>query len=327
VLVYREITGILTAQYRGVTSDAREGLELAREAGLTNAADLHRAVLAWLAAVQGRQEECRSLAAEVTASARATGLALANTIAEWGVALLDLSLGRPEEAMTRLAAVSSAPAGVGQPYFVLNAAPDLVEAYVRLGRDDEAREAYGVLETFAVRGTPDAPPWALAYAARCRGLLAADEAEADGAYEEALELHARATGAFDEARTELVYGEHLRRRRRRIDARAHLRAALELFESLGADVWAERARAELRASGETARKRDPSTLSQLTPQELQVARFVAEGLSNKEVAAQLFLSPRTIDAHLRNVFAKLGITSRTQLARLELDRTPTAIAS
>jgi DNA-binding NarL/FixJ family response regulator len=98
-----------------------------------------------------------------------------------------------------------------------------------------------------------------------------------------------------------------------------LRAALETFERLRAEPWAERARAELRASGETARKRDPSTLSQLTPQERQVAQLVSEGLSNKEVAAQLFLSPRTIDAHLRRVFAKLGVTSRTQLARLALD--------
>ena len=117
-------------------------------------------------------------------------------------------------------------------------------------------------------------------------------------------------------------GEHLRRHRHRSDAREHLRAALEGFERLDAASWADRARAELRASGETARKRDPSRLSQLTPQELQIARFVAEGLSNKEVAAQLFLSPRTIDAHLRNVFAKLGISSRTQLARAAFAERP-----
>jgi DNA-binding NarL/FixJ family response regulator len=98
-----------------------------------------------------------------------------------------------------------------------------------------------------------------------------------------------------------------------------LRSAIEAFEGFDAVVWAERARTELRASGETARKRDPSTLSQLTPQELQIARLVAEGMTNKEVAAQVFLSPRTVDAHLRNVFSKLGLTSRTQLARLPLD--------
>jgi DNA-binding CsgD family transcriptional regulator len=129
-------------------------------------------------------------------------------------------------------------------------------------------------------------------------------------------LHAEGNRPFDLARTALLYGEHLRRHRQRVEAREHLKVALDIFERLGAAPWAQRARTELRASGETARKRHPSTLARLTPQELQVAQFVAEGLSNKEVAAQLFLSPRTIDSHLRNVFAKLGITSRTQLAHL-----------
>ena len=120
------------------------------------------------------------------------------------------------------------------------------------------------------------------------------------------------------------YGEHLRRERRRTAARTQFRAALATFEVFGAEPLAERARAELRATGESARKRDPSTIDQLTPQELQIARFVAQGLSNKEVAAQLFLSPRTIDAHLRKVFTKLGITSRTQLARQPLGEPDTA---
>src|SRR5262249_24612786 len=142
----------------------------------------------------------------------------------------------------------------------------------------------------------------------------ADDADAD--YAEALRLHAEGRRPFDRARTALLFGEYLRRSRQRAEARDHLRGALEASETLGAVPWADRARLELPASGETARKRDPSTVSQLTPQEQQVAAFVADGLSNKEVAAQLFLSPRTIDAHLRNVFAKLGITSRTQLASL-----------
>jgi DNA-binding CsgD family transcriptional regulator len=152
--------------------------------------------------------------------------------------------------------------------------------------------------------------------AACRALLAEGD-EATEHFEAALAL-AEDAYPLDLARIQLLYGEHLRRSRRRTDARSQLRAALDSFERLGAEPWAERARSELRASGETARKRDPSTLSQLTPQELQVAHLVADGLSNKEVAAQLFLSPRTIDAHLRSVFAKLGITSRTQLARLPL---------
>ena len=118
--------------------------------------------------------------------------------------------------------------------------------------------------------------------------------------------------------SDLLYGEWLRRHRRRIDARRHLRSALECFGRLGMEPWETRARSELRASGETARRRDPSTRDQLTPQELQIARLVAGGKSNPEVAAQLFLSPRTIDYHLRKVFAKLDIASRAQLAGVEL---------
>src|SRR5262249_14177287 len=123
---------------------------------------------------------------------------------------------------------------------------------------------------------------------------------------------------FQRARTELLYGEWLRRERRRIDARPHLRAALETFHRLGVPAWEDRARRELRASGESARRRDPSTLGQLTPQELQIARLVAGGLTNPEIGAQLYLSPRTIDYHLRKVFTKLGIASRTDLARIGL---------
>jgi DNA-binding CsgD family transcriptional regulator len=132
--------------------------------------------------------------------------------------------------------------------------------------------------------------------------------------------HVQAAYPFARARTELAFGEFLRRARRRVEAREHLRTALDGFETLGAEAWAERARAELRASGQTARKRLLSTRDQPTPQELQIAHFVAQGLSNRDVAAQLFLSPRTIASHLRSIFRKLGISSRTQLAHLALDQ-------
>ena len=154
----------------------------------------------------------------------------------------------------------------------------------------------------------------LALLARCRALVDASNAEPD--YAQAVEL-SDALSPFDRARTELLYGEWLRRTRRRIDARPHLRAALDSFEQLGVPPWAERARSELRASGETARRRDPSTRDQLTPQELQIARLVATGKTNPEVAGQLFLSPRTIDYHLRKVFAKLEIASRGDLASVD----------
>jgi DNA-binding CsgD family transcriptional regulator len=139
-------------------------------------------------------------------------------------------------------------------------------------------------------------------------------------FEQALALHDGQGRPFDLARTELAYGEALRRARRRGEARTHLRSALETFQRLGAAPWAERAGAELRATGETARKRDPSTLSQLTPQELQIIRLVGEGGTNREIGAQLFLSRRTIDYHLRNVFVKLGVSSRAELIRLALEQ-------
>ena len=177
---------------------------------------------------------------------------------------------------------------------------------------------------------PRPPPWppsgssrppgsqeVLAQLARCRGLAGPDEEAADR-FEEALALHDGQGRPFDLARTELAYGEALRRAKRRGEARTHLRSALETFQRLGAAPWAERATAELRATGETARKRDPSTLSQLTPQELQIIRLVGEGGTNREIGAQLFLSRRTIDYHLRNVFVKLGVSSRAELIRLAM---------
>ena len=150
--------------------------------------------------------------------------------------------------------------------------------------------------------------------ARCHGLLATGP-DADSHFTEALTLHPHGGRPFDAARTELLYGEILRRRRRRSDARVHLRTAHEQFERLGLPVWAGLARAELRATGETARKRDPGTIGQLTPQEVQIVRIVGEGATNREVAAQLFLSPRTVDYHLRKVFTKLDVTSRAELIR------------
>jgi DNA-binding NarL/FixJ family response regulator len=307
------VAGVLAGRF-AVTPEAAEGLLLAKEAGLTGVASLHLAILAWFAGARGEDDRCRAEAAEVARSAEATGNALANSIAEWGLALLDLGGGRPDETITRIVVLRAAKPGVGHPLVVLASSPDLVEAYVRARRDEEARIVFAGFEGFAEAG---GPTWALALAARCRALLSHNgDAQAD--FEEALQLHSAGNRRFDRARTELLFGEYLRRQRQRAESRGHLQAALGAFESLGATPWAERARSELRASGETARRRDPSTLSQLTPQELQVARFVADGLSNKEVAAQLFLSPRTIEAHLRSVFAKLEITSRTQLARLQL---------
>lgn len=160
--------------------------------------------------------------------------------------------------------------------------------------------------------------WAHAYAAHAAALVAPEERR-EALFEEALRHHRSAARPFARGRAELAYGELLRRNRRRVDAREHLRAALAHFEGVGATLWATRATEELRASGETARSRsDTHAPVGLTVQELQVAHLVQDGLSNKDVAARLFLSPRTVEFHLRNIFAKLGITSRAALAKEEL---------
>ena len=156
-------------------------------------------------------------------------------------------------------------------------------------------------------------PWALARAARCRALLA-DAEEAEPLFDEALRLHAQTPDVFEAARTRLALGAHLRRTRRRVRAREELREALAIFERLGARSWADQAEAELAATGETARRRDASTLDALTPQELQIAHLLSEGRTTREAAAAIFLSPKTVEYHLRHVYQKLGINSRDELA-------------
>ncbi|MGX4687669.1 helix-turn-helix transcriptional regulator [Streptomyces sp. JNUCC 63] len=195
------------------------------------------------------------------------------------------------------------------------AALDLFDAAVRSGHPDIIRARVEELTAFA-EGT--GAPAATAVVEHGRALLA----DGDGAekhFAQALAAHADSLRLPDRARTELAFGEHLRRSRRRVDAREHLRAALALFEELGAAPWAERAAQELRASGETARRRNVSTTTELTAQERQVATLVRQGLSNRDTATQLFVSPRTVDFHLRNVFSKLGVASRAELTALPLD--------
>ena len=311
VLLTYVLMGLLGGRFE-VAGEASEGLTLAQDAGLPNAASTHLAMLAWFAAQKGKDDECRTFAATAIAAAQASHAGSPNAIAEWGLGLLELSRRRGREASVHLQAVGDDRPGKGQPYFALLSAPDLVEAHVLADQMDQARAAAAVFEGFA---QPGAPTWALALAARCRALLSHD---ADDGYAEALRLHAESNRLFDRARTALLFGEHLRWTDRRAEAREHLRFAQETFEQLGAAGWADRAGDERRANGDTAERPDPSTLSQLTPQELQIAKLVADGHSNREVAARLFLSPRTIDAHLRNVFSKVGISSRRELAGLGL---------
>jgi DNA-binding NarL/FixJ family response regulator len=193
---------------------------------------------------------------------------------------------------------------------------DLVEAAVQAGEPGLGEAALARFERWPGR---EASSIDRALAARAHGLLS-DGPEAETHLRVALEHHARTLRPFERARTELALGEFLRRARRRSEAREPLRAALHEFEGLGADPWAERARAELRATGETFQRRDPTKLETLTPQEFQIARFVSAGGTNRDVAAQLFLSHRTVSYHLHNVYRKLGVSSRTELARIDFER-------
>jgi DNA-binding CsgD family transcriptional regulator len=290
---------------------AIEALGFARELAALNLELIPRGAIAIVAAVRGQEAEARRQAEETLVAAIANGTPLRASFAVYALALLDLGRSRWEEAHARLDAHLQGQAGALDTT-VPAMLPDAIEAAVRAGRRERAEEMLAALEDWAER----APRSALVRLSSARALLS-EGATATAHHEAALERRAEAL-PFDLARAQLLYGEHLRRERRRVDARAALREALESFERLGAEPWAERARTELRATGEIARKREDGAPDRLTPQELQVARLVAEGRSNKEVAAQLFLSPRTIDAHLRHVYSKLGISSRTQLARLPL---------
>jgi DNA-binding CsgD family transcriptional regulator len=185
---------------------------------------------------------------------------------------------------------------------------ELIEAAVRIGRPEEAAAALGRLsERTRASGTE----WALGIDARCRALLSGEEA----LYRESVERLARSRAAVELARSRLLYGEWLRRENRRIDAREQLRAAHEMFSQMGAAAFAERARRELSATGETVRKRTIQTADELTTQEAQVARLAAQGQTNPEIAALLYISPRTVEYHLHKVFSKLGISSRRELRK------------
>jgi DNA-binding CsgD family transcriptional regulator len=205
------------------------------------------------------------------------------------------------------------------PALRLMSAQDRIDAAVRSDDRSQALAWVDDLDAFAA-GT--GLPWAQAAAAFGRARSSEHDAgeisRVDELYETSLAHHATAGRPYDRARVQLAYGEYLRRNQRRVDARGHLRGALDTFEDLHAGPLVDRAGQELRASGVTARKRNPSTALHLTPMELKVAELVSQGLSNKDVAAQCWVSPRTVAFHLRNVFTKTGVTSRGELARLEL---------
>jgi DNA-binding NarL/FixJ family response regulator len=301
-------TGSWAAAYAAATEAVRLGDETQQVTTLA----FSLGCLARLEAAQGREDDCRAHSEQALAIASPrVGAVVA--LAGSALGLLELGLGRLDAALDQLEPLArrTAEHGLNEPG-VIQWAPDLIETYVRIGRDADAQLA---LEEFDRLARKTERTWALAAAARCRGLITSgDHFEAE--FQRAVELHAATPTPFEHARTELCLGERLRRARRRAEARPPLRSALERFERLGAAPWAERARVELAASGETAKRRDPYAAEQLTPQELQVALVVARGATNKEAGASLFLSPKTIETHLSRVYRKLNVRSRTELAHM-----------
>jgi ATP/maltotriose-dependent transcriptional regulator MalT len=291
-------------------ASAQEGYQLTAGAGHGG---WHLTTMACVEAIRGREADARKHAEQVFALAHSSGETILSSLGRATLGLLELTLGRPAQAADQLLELVAGNRPDTHPIVALISIPDAIEAVVRAGRSAELVAApLDRFRDWVVHAPTDARR---SFLARCDALL--ETRPPDVAYSDAAAL-ASSLPPFQQARGELLHGEWLRRERRREEARRHLRAALELFRQLGAVPWEQRAASELRATGETTRKRDPSTLDQLTPQELQIAGLVSEGLTNREIAGQLFLSPRTIDYHLRKVFSKLGIASRTELARQQL---------
>jgi DNA-binding CsgD family transcriptional regulator len=302
-------TDAIAGRPAAAEANAEEGLKLAGELGLD--AGVALGSLALVNAMRGDEDGCRAAAERAYLLAETRRMRIVSASADWALGLLELGLGRPADALQQLLALTGAG---GHPGILLWAAPDLVEAAVRAGQPDKCT---AVLERFKAWVTGSGLPVPAAALARCKGLLADADAAIDH-FDAALRHDHSAQRPFERARNELALGEAMRRQRRRSEARTHLRNALEVFEKLGTAPWAERARAELRASGETARRHDPTTFNQLTPQEVRIALFASRGASNPDIAAKLFLSRRTVEYHLHKVFTKLGVTSRAELTTVDL---------
>ncbi|WP_420077802.1 LuxR C-terminal-related transcriptional regulator [Streptomyces sp. JL3001] len=312
---FRAYADFWTGRPRAGEAAATDALWQAHATGQDNGACHLQAALAMFAALTGDADVCRERAATARSYALARGLGLPAALAQWALAFLDLSSGRFAAAAARLRALAGFGPGHGHRAIRHLATPHYVEAAVRTGDTRVARVAHADYERWA--GTVLSPD-DLALSARCRALLAPGE-EAVDHYRTALHLHSRGTRDFERARTELLFGSALRRLRRRTEARDRLHSALEAFDSFGAPHCATQARTELRALGTPAapfRTAPDSPTATLTAQQLLVARMAADGATNREIAARLALSPRTIDHHLRGVFTRLGIRSRIELVRL-----------
>jgi DNA-binding CsgD family transcriptional regulator len=304
-------------------ADASEATRLARETRLTPLLTFSLSVLAHVEAVMGRRDDARRDGREAVQLAELIGGPAITVYGLNALALDALGAGEVEAANELYDRVHRYTQKLHTQRGIVQYGADRVEALARAGRTDDAFQA---LEEFADR--LGGGRWALAALARCRGILADKTAEHH--FQTALSHHEHDGQPFEKARTQLAYGERLRRDRRRADAREQLVEALDAFERLGAQPWADRARVELRATGGAAAEGDAAEksavaaagLEELTAHELQIARLVAYGMTNREVAGKLFLSPKTIEYHLSQIYRKLDLRSRTQLASLMASEMP-----
>ncbi len=300
-----------TSAWTDAAANYSESVRLAQETGQVTEELMSLAGLCWLESRQGRAAECRAHAESVLAAPAMADLHIAEAWVHFALGELELSLGEPARAVAELRILETVMARYELADVDLMPGPELVEALLHLG---ESAEAAAVAATYQSAAEAKGWPWALARAARVAGLVATDGGS-QRCFETALEMHAATPDRYETARTRLVFGEWLRRAGRRVDAREQLRAALDDFEALGAARWAERAAAELAATGETVHRRGTDPRSLLTAQELQVSLLLMEGRTTRETAAALFLSPKTVEYHLRKVYTKLGIGSRAELAQ------------
>jgi DNA-binding NarL/FixJ family response regulator len=283
---------------------------IAEAEAITKATGTHIAPYAQLllSALRG-QSDASPLIESTIRDAEENGQGLSVQWAEWTSAILFNGLGRYDRA---LASAQRAAEETPQLHVSPWASTELIEAAVRTGRPDVAADA---LERVMAATAPSSTDWGRGMRARCRALLSKGES-AERLHREANERLARTRRRPELARAHLLYGEWLRRENRRVDAREQLRTAHEMLVAIGMEAFAERARKELLATGEKVRKRTLETRDDLTPQERQIARLARDGLSNPEIGSRLFLSTRTVEWHLRNVFTKLGIKSRRELANV-----------
>ena len=291
--------------WRAARTHAEEALRLAHDAD--QIVHLAQMVLLVLDAVTGDVDGARAYADVVSAIAAHCGSGSHEMYATAGLGLLELGLDHPEAAIVQLSRTRELglSGGIGEPNMV-RWMPDLIESQIRAGLEPEARDTLAEFEAQAQR---TGRGWALGTAARCQGLLAPPES-VDTVFAEAHHL----VSPFERARTELCWGERLRRDGRRVDARAHLHEAHRAFDALGAVPWTEKAARELRSSGGRAQRGPRARSRELTAQEAQIATMVTEGSTNKTIATALFLSPKTIEFHLGHIYRKLEVSNRTQLA-------------